>query len=159
LELGNETFKAVLMDTRTILEYDRFCIDSNRNGIYCDEGEGPFATYDSFSVGDSGFTVLDVNEDGIAVVDYPKETNASSFKVGLVAKSYYKEVMDLNLSVFVNESFRYGRVISLYPGQETTEYFPIDLQESGEYRVRVVDLDTTLDKMLYVDFWVKKSWP
>jgi len=157
MDLAGEKYKAIIMDIEGAFVYEHFCVDINRNNIYCDNLEGPFKYNDTFLINGYGFNVIDVDEDNIIVVNYPKEVSISDFRIGFVAKSYYKRSIDLNLNLFIDEILRDSKTITLYPEQETLEYFNVNLEEKGQHRVRVALLPITLEQRLYIDFWVRRN--
>jgi hypothetical protein len=157
VELAGGKLKTIIMDMKEAKKYDYFCIDINHDSIYCEESEGPFRYNDSFLVDENGFNAIKVDENDLIVINYPNEVNVSSFKVGFVAKSYYKKVVDLNVSLFMNDTLKNSKTMKLYPQQETLEYFPVDLPEKGQFKIRIASLPLTLDQRLYIDFWVKRN--
>jgi hypothetical protein len=157
IDLAGEKLKAIIMDIKEAYKYEYFCIDANYNNIYCDEMEGPFKYNDSFLINGNGFNVVKVNENNLIIINYPKEVNVSSFRVGFVVKSYYRVTKNLNVSLFINEVLKDSKIINLHQKQETVEYFPVELQEKGQFRVRVAVLPITLSQRAYIDFWVRRN--
>jgi hypothetical protein len=155
--LGNEKFKVIIIDPKEAYNFEYFCIDINRNEVYCEETEGPFKYNDSFLISSNGFSVVEVNEKDLFIINYPRKVNVSDFRVNFVVKSQFKKPVNLNISLFVNDSLKDSKIVSLESRQEITEYFYVHLEEKGEFRVKVAVLPITSNRRIYIDFWVTKD--
>lgn len=159
VNLLDNYYNAIITDLNAEDVYDSICIDFNKNGVYCEKSEGPFAKGDSFGIGSNLnlFSVVLSKSDKFYIFNFPKRTNASNFTVGFSAKSNYKEAKNLNLALFVNETMQYSESLPIEPQQEISKYYPVRLPSAGLYKVKIEVLPLTVEDRTYIEFWVEKE--
>jgi hypothetical protein len=157
ITLDNKNYRIVLVDLDTAWQYSAMCIDINQNNVFCEKGEGPFRERDSFLIGSDSFTIISSNEKNFAIANYPRRVNVNNFTVGYVVKSYYRKTQDFNVSLFVNETLKESKILTISPQQEIVSQFNVFLPSKGLFRVKIDVTPSTTSQKSYIDFWVNAS--
>lgn len=155
INLDGSSFNIIEIDLTNPGDYYSLCIDFNNDNQYCDRGEGPFGYRDTFLFNSYAFNIYNLGSK-IIIVNYPKEVKNQTFTVGFVIKSYYSEIMDFNLGLYVNETLQKNKNLTINPRQEVVSYFNVSLPTEGISRVKVVVSPSMTNEEAYIDFVVKK---
>jgi hypothetical protein len=155
-DLLYNSYDTIITDLYWNGSYDFICIDLNNNEIFCEENEGPFGAGDTFNITSNYFSVIYSKTKEFYIFNFPKKIDISNFTVGFSMKSHYKQVKTFNVSLFVNETLQHTENIILYPKQEVSEYYPVNISKDGISKVRIAVLPITFEDRAYIEFWVEK---
>ncbi len=154
VNLFGENYKAVISDSNEIGIYDSLCIDINYDGIFCGNHEGPWNVSNTFFIDSQPFYILKLNKDEVVITNYPKETNITNFSVSFVIKSHYKETMNFDATLFVNETLEANKTFTIEPDHEKISFFDVNLPNAGWHKVRIIVQLQALNKSTEINFWV-----
>lgn len=157
IRLNDVDYGFVLFDTETPFYYASLCVDFNQNEIYCDEGEGPMNIDSTFSIDTKFFSVLNLEEDRVAIAHFPKDLTVQDFTVGFIIESHYTDTVNLDINLLVNETLKESKKLLMGPGQKIIQDFTVSLSEDGLYKIKVSVFVLPGDEEVFIDFWVNKN--
>ncbi len=153
----NDTdYGLVVIDPESPNRYDSICIDFNQDESYCDEGEGPMKELYTFSIGNDFFSIFNLRKDRVIIAHSPKDITTQKFKIGFVIESHYKNPVNLDVNLLVNETLKQAKNLSLDPGQKTIQTFTVTLPEDGLYKIKISVIVLPTEEEIFIDFLVNK---
>jgi hypothetical protein len=159
ISLAGRTYRIAMIDWWWPKSFMHFCIDSDYDGVYCEDGEGPFGAGDTVIVGGHGYTNTQLYTTGerIAFASVPTivTEKQENFSVEYAMKSYYKERKIVNITYTLNGEEKGSWSLPLDSGEEITRSLFIELGRPGDYQVRLSTPPGEFGRDNYIDFWVR----
>lgn len=156
IDLDGMNFGLITIDSDKSNKYNYTCIDFNKNGIYCEEDEGPFKERDTFLINNNGFNFFSISDKNVVVAYYPKTVDQENFTVGFVLKSHYKRTLDIKTTMSVDNNEPQSKIQTLKADEEIISTFNVTLSTVGLHEVKISTTPTTIDMRNEIYFWIER---
>jgi hypothetical protein len=158
IKINQEEYPLLFLDINTPGKYDSICIDFDRDGVFCEDDEGPIWSSKGFLIGENAYS-YNFLDNGIIIFNFPRRmVNMTDFIVSYTLQSHYSRPMEFDISLRVNNRPFSEKEILLNPGEKAILEEEVSIpEELGKYKVEIIVSPKTNNRSAIINFFVEYS--